>query len=42
MNKRWNQAKFEYFDLYLNRAYGNGEDILIEKEVYYKNIILFI
>lgn len=31
--KRWNQAKFRYFDPYLDRIYEEGEIVLIGKEV---------
>lgn len=41
-NERWNQAKFGYLDPYFNKAYGDGEVLLIRKEVYYRNMILFV
>lgn len=31
-----------YFDLYLNRVYREDEIVLVEKDVYYGNIILLI
>lgn len=40
--EEWNQADLGYFDPYLNRVYKEGEIILIGKNVYYKNIVLFI
>lgn len=41
-NKRWNQAKLRYFNLYLDKAHGDGEVVLIGKEIYYRNIVLFV
>lgn len=38
----WNQADLGYFDPYLNRAHGEGEIVLVEKNMYYRNIVLFI
>lgn len=42
LTKRWNQAELDYFNLHLNKSYGKNELILLDKDVYYKNIILFI
>lgn len=42
ITKRGNQADLGYFDPHLNKAHGEGEIGLVEKDVYYKNIILFI
>lgn len=40
--KRWNQADLGYFDPYLDEAYSKGEIVSIGKDVYYKNMVLFI
>lgn len=40
--KRWNQADLGYFDPYLNRAHGEGEIVLVKKDVYYRNVVLFV
>lgn len=40
--ERWNQANLGYFDPHLNRAYGEGEIVLVRKDVYYKNVVLFV
>lgn len=40
--KRWNQADFRYFDPYLDKIYGKNEVILVGKDIYYQNIILFV
>lgn len=40
--KRWNQANLGYFDPYLNKVYGESEIVSVRKDVYYKNIMLFI
>lgn len=42
LTKRWNQANLGYFNPYLDKAYGEGKIVLIDKNVYYKNIILFV
>ena len=41
MNKQ-NSFNIGYFNLYLNKLYGNDEIIIIGKNVYYRNVILFI
>lgn len=40
--ERWNQANLEYFDLNLNRAHEKDKIVFVKKDVYYKNVILFI
>ena len=40
--EKWNQANLGYFDPHLNRAYGEGEIVLVRKDVYYRNVILFV
>ncbi len=40
--ERWNQANLGYFDLHLDRAYGEGEIVSVGKDVYYRNIVLFV
>lgn len=40
--KRWNQANLGYFDLYLDKAHEEGEIVSIRKDVYYKNMVLFV
>lgn len=40
--ERWNQADLGYFDPHLNRAYGEGEIVSVGKDVYYKNVELFV
>lgn len=40
--ERWNQANLGYFDLYLDKAHGEGEIVLIEKDVYYRIVVLFM
>ncbi len=32
----------EYFDFHLDRAHGEGEIVLVGKDVYYRNVILFV
>ena len=40
--ERWNQADLEYFDPHLDRAHGKGEIVSVGKDVYYKNVVLFV
>lgn len=40
--ERWNQADLGYFDLHLNRAHGKGKIVSVGKNVYYKNVVLFL
>ena len=40
--KRWNQANLGYFEPHLNRAHGEGEIVSVEKDVYYRNVVLFV
>ena len=40
--KRWNQANLGYFDPHFDRAHGEGEMVSVEKDVYYKNVMLFV
>lgn len=38
----WNQANLGYFNPHFDRVYKEDEIVLVGKDVYYKNIILFI
>ena len=39
----WNQADLGYFDPHLDdKAYGAGEVVSVGKDVYYRNVVLFI
>lgn len=40
--ERWNQADLGYFDPHLNRAHREGEIISVGKDVYYRNVVLFL
>lgn len=40
--KRWNQAIFGYFDFYLDKTHGKSEIVLVRKNGYYKNVVIFI
>lgn len=40
--KKWNQANLGYFDPHLNKAHGEGKIVLLGKDVYYRNIVLFM
>ncbi len=40
--ERWNQADLGYFDPHLDRAHGEGEVVSVGKDVYYRNVMLFV
>lgn len=40
--ERWNQANLGYFDPYLDRVYGKGEIVSVRKNIYYRNMVLFV
>ena len=40
--ERWNQADLGYFDPHLDMAHGEGEIVSVGKDVYYRNVVLFI
>ena len=37
-----NQADMGYFDPHLDRVHGEGKIVLVGKDVYYKNVVLFV
>ena len=41
-NERWNQAELGYFDPHLDSVHGDGEVVSVRKEVYYRNVVLFV
>lgn len=40
--ERWNQGELGYFDPHFDKAYGDGEVVSVGKDVYYKNVLLFV
>ena len=40
--ERWNQADLGYFDPHLDKAYEEGEIVSVGKDVYYRNVVLFV
>ena len=40
--ERWNQANLGYFNSHLDRAHGEGEIVSVGKDVYYRNVVLFV
>lgn len=40
--ERWNQANLGYFDPHLDRAHREGIIVLVGKDVYYRNVVLFV
>ena len=41
-SERWNQAELGYFDFQLDRAHGKGKIVSVGKDVYFKNVVLFV
>lgn len=41
-NEKWNQAELGYFDLHIKGVYGEGKVVSMEKEIYYRNVMLFM
>lgn len=40
---RWNQSNLDYFNPHLDKkAYGVGKRVLVTKNGYYRNVILFV
>ena len=40
--QRWNQADLGYFNPHLDRAHREGEIVSVGKDVYYRNVVLFL
>ncbi len=40
--ERWNQADLGYFDPHLDRVHEEGEIVSVGKDVYYRNVVLFV
>ena len=40
--ERWNQADLGYFDSHLDSTYGEVEIVSVGKDVYYRNVVLFV
>ena len=39
---RWYVSDLGYFDPYLKKSYGEGDIVTLDKDVYYRNVILFV
>lgn len=42
LTERWNQADLGYFDPHLDKVHEEGEVVFVSKNVYYRNIVLFV
>lgn len=42
VTERWNQSNLNYFDPYLDKTYKDRKIVLVGKDVYYKNVVLFV
>lgn len=40
--KKCNQANLDYFDPHLDRAHGESEIVSVGKNVYHRNVVLFV
>lgn len=40
--EKWNQADLGYFNPHLDKAHGKGKVVSISKDVYYRNVMLFV
>ena len=40
--ERWNQADLGYFEFYLNKAHRTSEIVSVDKDLYYRNVVLFV
>lgn len=40
--KRWNQANLSYFDPHYDRVYKKDDIVLVKKDIYYKDFVLFV
>ena len=40
--ERWNQVDLGYFNLYFDKVHRKSEVIFVGKDVYYKNVVLFV
>lgn len=40
--EKWNQIDLSYFKPHLDKAHKEGEIVLVEKDVYYQNVVLFL
>ena len=40
--ERWNQADLGYLNPHLDKAHGEGGIVSVEKDVYYRNVVLFV
>lgn len=42
ITKWWNQVDLGYFNSHFDRAHGKGEIVSVRKDVYYRNVVLFV
>lgn len=42
LTNKQNQADLRYFDLHFDKVLGEGEIVSVDKDVYYKNMVLFV
>lgn len=40
--EKWNQADLGYFNLHVDKAHGEGKLVSVGKDIYYKNVVLFV
>lgn len=42
ITERSNQANLDYFNPHLDKSYGKDKIVLVRKDIYYRNIVLFV
>lgn len=42
ITNKWNQSDLNYFDLYLDKTHSEGKIVLVDKDVYYGKVVLFV
>lgn len=42
LSKRYNQVNLGYFNLYFNKTYTKNKIVVVNKNIYYINIIFFV
>ena len=40
-SNRWNPSDLGYFDLHLDKSFGEGEIVTVGKDTYFRNVLLF-
>ena len=41
ISERWNPSDLDYFNSYLDKLYNKGKIVIVEKDIYFRSVILF-